>query len=73
MTAPGVTVTKCLGMAKTETTVALNWRTDTQSDFKNQVEHSNVLRQSVRNKFQFNQVSGSYNAILDCDTSEAFN
>lgn len=73
MTAPGVIATKFLGMAKSETAIALNRRTDTRSDFKNHVEHSDMLRQVWRNKFQFDQASRSNNAILiDCDTSEAF-
>jgi len=44
MTASGVAATKFLGMAKTETTIALDWRPDARSDFKNHVKNSNVLR-----------------------------
>jgi hypothetical protein len=56
--------TKFFRMNKTETTIALNWRTDTRGDFKNHVEYSNMLRQSVRDKFQFNHASGSNTTIL---------
>lgn len=74
MAASGVTVTTFLSMPKPETAVALNRRTDTRSDFKNHFENSNVLREVYRNKFQFNQASGSNDAILiDYKTFEAFN